>query len=343
MPKISDVARLAGVSPATVSRVLNHPDMVTQDKRDQVLAAMRELEYRPNAVARNLRRGHFDTLALLVGDVSQPFHARLAKAVESAAEEHGYNVVLCDLDHRQDRLIRFLETLPSRAVDGAIIATADTLDVDPVREAIAAALDQGFVVVSAALPLPGLDVPAVVTDHQLAADQATQHLLAQDRWPLVFLGGSRTSAISRLLRSGFQAACRRAGRQPDRRWIISGNFRHDKAHLALGELLDRGPEIRGVVAANTPIALGAMRALSEHGLSIPRDVGIVSCEDVPLADYLRPALTSISIDLDDLGRRTVDTLTTAVAGRTVPHLTHLPHRLVIRDSSVNPAETTERS
>lgn len=334
MATISEVARAAGVSPSTVSRVLNQPEAVIVEKRDRVYAAIAALDYRPSSAARNLRRGSFDTLALLVGDISQPFHGSLAKSVQRAADEQGYSVLLCDLDHSSDRLIGFLQSLPKRGVDGVIIATADNLNVQPVRGALAELLSQGVAAVCGSQSIRSLDVPAVVTDRVAVARDATAHLLEQERWPLVFVGGGQTSALTREARKGFEQACRAAGRQPHDLHVLDGDYRAGAAEQAVNRLLDDQVVPQGIVADNTPMALGAARAITSRGLTIPRDVAIVSCEDVPLGGFLQPPLTSISTDLDEYGRRIVDVLVSAIAGRDVPARTLIPHGLVIRGSSV---------
>ncbi|MBA2810209.1 MULTISPECIES: LacI family DNA-binding transcriptional regulator [Streptomyces] len=332
MVNISDVARAAGVSPSTVSRVLNQPDIVTPDKRDRVLAAIARLNYQPSTFARGLRRGTFETLALLVGDIAQPFHGRLAKAVELAAEEKGYSVLLCDLDHRQDRLVGFLRSLPKRGIDGILIATADNLDVPAVHEALTAFLAQDIAAVTTSQHLQSVPVPAVVVDRTAAAHDATRHLLDLGRWPVAFLGGG-ASAYSQRLADGYRAGCRDAGHRTQPRLMLDGGFQTEPAMRAVAALLAEGTIPEGIVAANVPMALGALRALAERDLDVPDDVAIIVCEDVPVAAYMRPSLTCVSTDLDAYGRRAVDTLLAAVAGHDVPRVTVLPHTLILRDSA----------
>ncbi|TCC36249.1 LacI family DNA-binding transcriptional regulator [Kribbella speibonae] len=333
MATISDVARRAGVSASTVSRVLNQPEAVIAAKRDRVQAAIAELDYRPSSAARNLRRGSFDTLALLVGDISQPFHASLAKSVQRAADEHGYSVLLCDLDHSRERLISLLHSLPKRGVDGIIIATADNVNVQPVRGALGELLSQGVAAVCGSQSIRSLDIPALLTNRVAVARDATAHLLEQGRWPVVFLGGGAGTALTREASKGYEQACRAAGRTVDELHTVDGDYRAEAAEKSFAELLDSGVRPQGVVADNTPMALGAARALAARGLTIPADVAMVSCEDVPLGEYLQPPLSSIRTDMADYGRRIVNVLITAVAGGEVPARTLIPHELVVRGSS----------
>lgn len=338
MATISDVARRAQVSRTTVSRVLNQPEAVAEDKRTRVLSAIDELGYRPNVSARNLRRGAFDTLALCVGDISQPFHGHLTKAVQKAAEKHGFSVLLYDLDNRPDRLIGFLQGLPHRGVDGVLIATADDLAAPSVRAAIGSALEAGVIVISTGTAVDDPAVPAIACDHRAMGAEATAHLLDQDMWPVAFLGGHRTSALSAQLRAGHLAACRRAGRVAQKWMYLTGGFRSEPSRVAVLELLQERPETRAIVVANAPMAVGAMRAATELGLRVPEDLAVVCCEDVDLATYIRPPLTAVSLDLDDLGSQAVDTLIAVLTGEKVAKSVQLPHRLVVRGSSIARAE-----
>ena len=344
MTTISDVARAAGVSPATVSRVLNQPDTVVADKRQRVLAAIAELDYQPSAAARGLRRGTFQTLALLVGDIAQPFHGRLAKAVQRAAETKGYSVLLGDLDHQHSRLVTLLRSLPARGVDGVIIATADNLDVAPVRSALTELGRRGISVVTASQRIPSLNVPAITSDYSAAAYDATTHLLNQGRWPIAFLGGGRSSMLSHELRDGYEAACRAANHDPDPTLILDGRFDPELAARVTAVLFDQGIPLQGLVALNIPMALGAMSTATDHGLAIPDQLAVVVCEDVPLASHYRPTLTSISIDFDALARHAVDALTPTAPSGDIPTLTLMPHRLIVRQSSAAvPVQPRRRS
>lgn len=335
MATISDVARHAGVSPATVSRVLNRPQGVTADKRDRVLAAILALDYRPNAVARSLRRGSTQTLALLVGDISQPFHGRMAKAVERAAEKYGYNVLLCDLDHSRDRLVNFLRSLPHSGVDGVIIATADNLDNAPVRQALTELLETGVPAVSTSQRIDAPPVPAVTPDYRAVARAAASHLLHQQRWPIAFVGGGPDSYLSEELRAGFESACREAGHEPVPRLMTDGNYRAETAQGAVGTLLDHLP-LQGVVAISTPMALGAYAAAVHRNRRVPSDIAVVSCEDIALDGYLQPTLTGVQTDLDRYGQCAVELLMSTLTDEETPASVIMPHLLVPRESSGPP-------
>ncbi|MFB7915974.1 LacI family DNA-binding transcriptional regulator [Streptomyces sp. NPDC056061] len=177
-------------------------------------------------------------------------------------------------------------------------------------------------------------VAAIACDHQAVGTDATRHLLSQDMWPVAFLGGRRTSALSARLGAGYLAACRRAGRVPQKWMYITGDYQTEPARAAVTRLLTERPHTRALVAANAPMALGAISAAADLGRRIPEDLAVVCCEDVHLLTHIRPAITAVALDLDELGSQAVGTLTSVLAGEKVDATRQLPYRLVVRESSI---------
>lgn len=337
MTRITDVARAAGVSPATVSRVFNQPELVTPDKRERVLAVVRDLDYKPNAAARNLRSGSVNTISLLVGDISQVFHGALAKAIGRRGEELGYNVLLCDLDHKEQRLIDQLNTLQPTDTDGIIIATADDLDREPIRSAIAGARSRGLRVISTSQALQ-LDVPAVVPRWEAMAHLATVHLVTQGIWPLIFIGGGPGARLSLDMQAGYERACAELGHSDVSAFVLNGRFSIADSRAALDAVLSRNSGRCGVVAANLQMAIGALQAAAENNLRLPQDMVLICCEELPLAAELRPAVSSVGIDLDTLATAAFAAIeATSEQNDTV----YLPHRLTVRTSSAPIAAVVE--
>lgn len=330
MATIQDVAREAGVSPATVSRVLNHPDIVVAEKRDRVQAAIDRLGFEPSAPARYLRMGASRAIALLVGDISQPFHGRLAKAVEATAEQLGMAVMLADLDHREDRLIAFLRSARKRGVAGIIVATADDLTAPSLRATITDVTSSGIPVVTTTQDVRVDGVPAVTFAYSRVGAEAVDHLVAQGRTRLALMGGGKASWYSREIEQGVRRAVRRHKVSLS---VVNGGFRHEPARSAMARLAGRGRTPDGVICANTPMALGALRALHDLGVHVPDDASLVVCEEVPDSAHLVPSLTTVGADLDLLGRHAVELLVGRINGVESTGETVLPHRLVVRESS----------
>jgi DNA-binding LacI/PurR family transcriptional regulator len=327
---IHDVAAAAGVSPATVSRVLNRPEIVAAEKVARVRAAIDELGFQRSVVARDLRLRSSHTIALLVADISQPSQAALAKSVERRAEKSGYAVMLGDLDHRQERLLNFLREIPSRGLAGVLIATGDDLDKSALAEAIRHVEERGVRVVTLARAAEVPDVPMVTFESQRIGQDAAAHLLEQGRSQLLFLSGGKASWHSRALESGVRQAVKRASASLS---VIDGQFQHKPAYTAVVQLLEQGVRPAGIIAATTPMALGAVRALGEAGLAVPADVGVVVCQNEPLAEYVTPSLTAVGGDVDLHGERAVDALLRRIAGDPVGPPTILQHSLIPREST----------
>ncbi|WP_416417063.1 LacI family DNA-binding transcriptional regulator [Paenarthrobacter aromaticivorans] len=327
-----DVARAAGVSRATVSRVFTAPSSVAEETRTKVMDAVAQLNYVLNSAARSLRSGRSNTIALLVGDIAQPFHSQLAKAVAHAAEGRGYSVLLCDLDHSITRLERLLESLPLQGVDGVILATGDDIDTDAVRAAIREAEERDTKVLLGTPQLAGIATLVMTTDYESVAYQATKHLLDQERWPVALLGGGASSVLSPLLKQGYLRACSEAGHSEADAMLAVTEYSTDAARAATQGLLSGPVRPEGIVASSVSVALGAMSALADAGLGTPGQIGLVACEEVLLAEQLRPRLTTVGTKLDLQGAAMADALIDAIQGNSAESQDWVP-QLNLRESS----------
>lgn len=343
MTTISDVARLASVSEATVSRVVNKPEAVSAEKRQRVEAAIAKLGFVPSTTARGLRLRSFSTIALLVGDISQPFHGRLAKAVERAAESNGFTVMLGDLDHSHKRLVDLLHTLPKRGVAGAILATADELDDDDVRAAIKEAQSNGLPLVTTSHSVRTLDVPAVVEDLERIGNEAAEHLLSGGATSLALLAGKSTLSLSMALKNGVRAAARAHGLPASRTRVINAAFNAEPARRAVAKLLDEGRCADGFICANTPVAMGVLRALGDAGIAVPTDVSVIACENVPSADFMVPSISTVAIDIDELGEKALHLLLDVMSGNATKPSGFVSHSLLARESTLRSARDPQRS
>jgi DNA-binding LacI/PurR family transcriptional regulator len=292
MATVIDVAREAGVSLATVSRVLNGTAAVSAHLREKVSAAVQALEYRPNLMAQGLRKGQSNTVALLVGDIAQRHFAELTMHVQSALEEVGADVMLFNLGHSEARLAEFLERAPSMRLRGVVIALSDTVPI-AVAPLVAELSTQGLTVVSIGQDLRRFGVPSIVHEERAAARRSVAYLLARGHRRIAYVGRIKGSAIGTERFHGYRAALRKAGHFDDA-LVFDMAFRYAAGRDAVLRALDCRIAFTAMQTGSDEIATGAMAALRDRGLRVPEDVAIVGFGDVEMGAYLRPALTTLS-------------------------------------------------
>lgn len=335
--KITEVAREAGVSIATVSRVMNRPHMVSDSTRERVESAIRSLDYQPNRVASSLRSGLFRTVALLMGDVSQPWYAELMKALEAEFDQWGYAAYLYDLDHDADRLIRYVEKGPQLGVAGIIVSTGDRLD-HPELSEVMALTHESVPIVLAGQRLRDVPIPAIVYDDSGGARAASEHLLEMGAAPVAFLGYLPDSFLMEERYRGFAEGVESHGQEAQAwAWPTRGrDYVH--GYQTTREMLRAGRVPGGILAANDQLALGAMRAIHEHGIEVPQDVGVVGFGDLEMARYLRPSLSSVQGPVQSIAKQSCQALMAILHGESPPPVQIVERSLVVRESSARRAE-----
>ncbi|TCN35550.1 DNA-binding LacI/PurR family transcriptional regulator [Kribbella orskensis] len=328
-PSMADVARLAGVSGQTVSRVANGRHNVDADTRERVLAAMREVGYRPNSAARALRNGRFRSIGVIVFELSSFGNTRTLDAIAAAATTRGYAVNLLPvLDASQEAVSGAFSRLGEQAVDGVIILIeAHTLDDAEVP------LPDGLpvVVVDSSAHY---DYPIVDTDQAQGARLATEHLLDLGHQTVWHLGGPPSSfAAARRLRSWQQTLTDRGRVVPP---VLVGDWSAGSGYEAGRQLADN-PDVSAVFVANDQMALGLLRALHERGRAVPEDVSVVGFDDQEEAAQFWPPLTTIRQSFAEVGRRSVDALINEIqAGEHHHQPVSVATELVVRSSTAPP-------
>ena len=332
MVTVRDVARRAGVSTSTVSHVLNRTRFVSDDLRDRVVAAMRELHYYPNAAARMLSLKRSNALGLIVSDIRNPFFASIARGVEDVAQEHGYTVVLCNSDEDLAKESACLKTLESRQVDGVLLASAGLADEHVSRLVLA-----GYPVVLVDRDLPDLRTPAVLLDNEGAAYSAVRHLIERGHGRIGMLSGRGAISTTTERVAGYERALREAGLELDDRLVISGESTSEGGAAATHALLDLEPPPTAIFSGNNLMSIGALHAIASRGLTVPDDVALVGFDDFPFpwSDAFRPHLTTVAQPTYELGRRAAEMLVHMLTGsnNTAPQRMVLQGKLVIRESS----------
>ncbi len=327
MPTLTDVARRAGVSPMTVSRVVNGSGPVSPELRTRVEQAVAETGYVPNTVARNLRVRRTDTIALVMPDMTNPFFTALAQGVETAAREAGISLLLANTDQREDEEERLVRALLQRQIDGLLIIPAGSC-----IETVRLCRDQGvpLVVVDRRPERPGADV--VRADAEGGALELGRLMVGLGHRYAAVLTGPPTvpTAVDRA--AGFARAFEDAGLPGP--LVIHGEFTIDSGHEMAGEAMSESPRPTALFAANNFIAIGVQHGLEELGLRVPEDVALVGMDDLPSAMVTFPFLTVVAQPAVEMGRRAVGLLLDRLAHPDRPaDEVVLPTELVIRRSS----------
>lgn len=325
---ISDVAALAGVSTATVSRALNGNPRVAPELALRVAAAAKELGYQPNGPARNLRRQATAVIALIISDVENPFFTAIARGVEDVAHGVGHSVVLCNTDDNVGKERRYLDVALQERVAGVILSPAGP-DTD-----VQVLVGRGTPVVAVDRPLPDGTGDMVLVDTRLAAATATAHLLAGGYGRVGCLTGPTgvRTADDRL--AGYRDAVRAAGLRAAPRLTRRSEYKAAGARVAALDLLRQTEPPDALLVANSAMAIGVLEALQELGLRPGRDVGIVAFDEAAWTALIDPPLSVVAQPAYEMGQIAAQLLLARIgnAGR-APTVTTLGARLVERASS----------
>ena len=293
---IADVAERARVSTATVSRVLAGLGHARPETEARVLAAARDLEYRPSGVARSLKRRSTETLGLIVTDIENPYFPELVRAVEDAARAEGYAILLCNADDDPERESGYLELLVERRVDGLLIA-ASGLGSRHLEWLASAPLPVVLINTSAA----GIDLPSIHSDNRAGSRLAARYLLDLGHRRFGYLMPPPRNLDGPLRLAGVRDALADAGLDPDSITIASGAPLVGGGEASMLELLDRAPGMTAVLAYNDLMAIGALRAARRRGRRVPDEISVVGFDDVALAAYVDPPLTTLSQSTAEMG------------------------------------------
>jgi len=327
-PTIRDVARLAGVSKSTVSRVLNGDPNVAEETRNAVVAAIKEIRYTPNALARGLNTRKTGTIGLIISDITNPFHAEVARGVEDLASDFDSNVILCNTDGRPKKEAAYIDLLVEKRVDGIIFTSVKTDESDMTN-----LRSRRIPFVFAGRTLPDVAADSVVVDNILGGFQAANHLLRLGHQRIAYLAGPSHVSASMDRHEGYCQALRRAGIEPDPQLVIEGDFKQEGGYRAMSALLDRSLGITAVFAANDYMAMGALEAIYERGLRVPEDIAVVGFDDIPFARLHLVQLTTVAQPKYDIGAIAARMLFERIDGKAQDEPSRrvvLPPRLVIR-------------
>ena len=334
MSTLNDVAKLAGVSAMTVSRVINNSGYTSNETRSRVEAAIAELAYVPNAVGRQLRSKRTNMLALVLSDIMNPFFTTIARGVEDVARAQGFTVMFCNTDESEAEEAQYLLMLVQRQVDGVLLVPASTSD-----KSLRLLSSHYMPVVVLDRRIQSRQVDSVRSDSVAGAYALTEHLVALGHRRIAVLTGRRSVSTSADRVAGYRRAMVDAGLPVDDALVRHGEYNQGDGYRMAQEILALDARPTAIFAANNFIAFGAIRAFREAGLRIPEDVSVVAFDDLPAAWMTDPFLTVVDQPAYEIGRRGAELLLARLdgsisgPGREVI----LQSELIIRRSSAQPA------
>jgi DNA-binding LacI/PurR family transcriptional regulator len=294
MARIKDVATRAGVSVATVSRVLNQNPRVKPHLRERVLQAMAELDYRPSGIARNMRNQSARVIGLIISDIQNPFFTALVRAVEDVAYENQYTVLLCNSDEDPQKEQLYADVLSTERVAGVIIVPTS-------RDSCIPLLSRHIPVVMADRKVAGPATDSVTLDNIGGAYQATAHLIGLGHRRIGLVAAPLHVSVGLERRQGYEKALREHGIPLDESVIRTGNFKESGGYRAASELLDLDPRPTAIFAINNLMTMGTLQAIHERGLRIPEDISVIGFDDMPWLPLLVPPLTAVRQPVYQIG------------------------------------------
>lgn len=336
-PTMRQVAEIAGVSPATVSRVLNDAQTVSAEHRRRVLEAIAQVNYRPNRLARNLRRQQAETIGVVVPDIENPHFSEAVRVFEDAAFRGGYRVLLCNTDETLAKQRAYLQVLADERVLGVIVAPADSRG---------SGLEQLF---DLEIPVVAFDrevaderADAVICDNRDATRRATEHLIWLGHERIAYIGGRADVETGADRLEGYTAAMRAAGLTP---FSVDGGFRREIASREAAALLAVVSRPSALVVANNLMALGTLQAIRAAGLRIPDEIAMVAIDDPPWAALIDPPLTVVAQPVRRMAQTAIEFLLERIERRRTESMrVVLPLDLRIRAScGMRPATTDGRN
>ena len=334
MATMRDVAKLAGVAPITVSRVLNNSGYVSPETRSAVETAAVQLNYVPNMLAHSLRSKSTRTIALIMADITNPFWTSVARGVEDAASDQGFIVIFCNTDENKGKEDQYVSMLMRRRVDGVLLVPTSNSG-----ETVEQLQSQGVEVVVLDRQVQDAVVDVVRGDSFGGAYGLTRHLIAQGHRRIGMVNGSKTISVSVERMNGFLKALAEADIQPDPALIFHGNFTVESGYTLTQQILAQQPRPTALFTANNFIAIGALRALSESGLRVPEEISIVSFDDLPFTYASEQLITVAAQPTYTLGTIATQRLLkriTSVEDQPVEDIV-VPVELIIRKSTCAPA------
>ncbi len=331
---IKEVASRAGVSTSTVGRAVGNYGYVSEQTRRKVLKAMKEIGYHPNAIARSLKTSRTQTIAYLVPSITNPFFSQIASSIEDLASSHECNLILCNAGTKADKLRKITTMLLEHRVAGVIHSLPST---DALYNLVEIFQNRHVPIVAASGSRRFTEVDRVTADDVQGARDVTRFLIELGHSRIALLA-VKNSTTSKLRTQGYKEAFQQTGYNLHEEYIVEGpDFSEDSGYTLMKVLLGRKRPPTAAVAFNDVMAVGAIRAIEEEGLSIPKDISLVGFDDT-IARLTQPRLTSVALPMGEIGRVAIRILLDRIEGKDTegPKKVLLREKLIMRDSTARP-------
>ncbi|MCW9732186.1 substrate-binding domain-containing protein [Avibacterium sp. 20-15] len=327
MATMKDIARIAQVSTSTVSHVINNTGYVSEAMRARVMNVVESLNYRPSALARSLKVKQTNTLGMLVSATNNPFFAEVVSGVEQYCNQHQYNLIISSIDGAENRLEQNIQTLIQKQVDGLLLMYSDSQYADLKQ------LNISLPVVVMDWWPTALNADKIYENSELGAYLATQYLIQQGHREIAIITGNLQKSLAQNRLQGYKKALQEAQLPLNPEWIIESHFDFEGGVIGMKKLLQAKKRPSAVFACSDTIAVGVYQVAWQQGLNIPQDLSVIGYDDIMLAQYLSPPLSTIHQPKAELGKLAVETLLKRIKTPEKPYQSLLLEpKLVVRES-----------
>ena len=335
MPQVSikEVAEIAGVSIATVSRCINNPLQVKERTREKVQQAILETGYTPNTIAQSFRRGRTNVIMVVIPSVGDPFFTDVMQGIRAVVAEHGYSIIINETNFNTMTAEEVGAMMVSRQADGFILLAS----IFPFGNAVLArtgAHTQPIVIACETIAASLADLPSVHIDNVEAAREATDFLISKGHQKIAFISGQKTSLLTKDREFGYRSAMHKADLSIKDGWVLEGQLTIEGASNACDSLLKHPGRPTAIFCANDEMAMACIHEIKNQDLAVPDDISVMGFDDIRYARLMEPALTTVSQPAREIGERVAIRLFKAIERGNQPNNQPviLPHKLVIRQS-----------
>ncbi len=329
MATIQEVARKAGVSSATVSRVLNNRISVASSTRIKVEQAIKDLKYEPSMLGRNLRNSESRLLLVLIHSFSNPYYSEIINGIEDYSIANDYNILLCDADSNPERETTFLNMVKNKLADG-IISMNPTVDIHKLTE-----LAQKHPIILCSEYYEEVPIPYVAIDNEAAAYRAVKHLIKLGNEKIAFINFDESFLYARQRRKGYERALKEFDIPVNDEWIFNTQgLDFQEGVQVMRKILRLENRPTAVFAVSDTLAIGALKEANVRGLKIPDEMAVVGFDNISFSNMTNPTLTTVSQPMYDMGHKAARMLIDKIKGQSVESLI-MDHELIIRESTLN--------